>query len=364
MVMQRLRAINGAAPTSDISTRIELRHQIDNLKRALDAAVSLHEVPIELCHTLRAPPGTSHIVELAVDDQSMRVVVSPLGRVDPERELAVWRELLDTAALCTHPGEQLHRMDPAVLAVHLNTATLVVNTGHPRAVMRAAMKLLQPGALVPIPVAWLLDQARTRPGRTTAATAAVVGAAAAALTMTFVSFTAPPQPPRNLPVVAASPNDDQPSPNDADTPAATDPAPTPPLIAFEPAPPPTGDPAPDRDSPDPLDPAPPGKKEERNEDDNSDDAPGSPKPTARPTRSPPPPPDPPARTPRSSSPPDQPTSAARPPAQTSAPDPAPTPTPTPALAPAQTSSPPPPDPTCHVLDIELSLPILGVDVCV
>lgn len=353
MVMQRLRAINGVAPPSQISKRIELQHQINILKRALDAAVSLHEVPIELCHTLRTPPGTPHIVELAVDGQRVRVVVSPLGCVDPERELAIWRELLDASALCVHPGEQLRRMDPALLAIRLNTATLVINTGHPRAVIRVAMKLLHPGALVPFPVAWLLDQARTRPGRAAAAAAAVVVGAATALTMTFVSFTAAPHPSSDVPVVAAAPTGDRPLTNN--TPTPTDLASTPPPDTFEPAPPATDGPAPDQDSPDPLDSAPPTREQERSED-NDDDAPGSPEPTARPAEPSPPPPGPTPRTPRSSSPADQPTSAALPPAQPSAPAP-PTPAPAPAPAPA-------PDRTCHVLDIELGLPNLDVGVCV
>ncbi|MER6828790.1 hypothetical protein ABT352_22605 [Streptosporangium sp. NPDC000563] len=296
-------------------------------------------MPIELCHTLRTPPGTPHIVELAVDGQLVRVVVSPLGCVDPERELAIWRELLDTAALCVHPGEQLRQMDPAVLAIRLNTATLVINTGHPRAAIRVAMKLLHPGALVPFPVAWLLDQARTRPGRAAAASAAVVVGAATALTMTLVSFTAAPQPSSDLPVVAAAPTDDRPLTNNAPTPTPADPA---------------DGPAPDQDSPDPLDSAPPTKEQERSED--NDDAPGSPEPTARPAEPSPPPPGPTPLTPRSSSPANQPTSAALPPAQTSAPAPTP-PTPEPASS-------PPPDPICHVLDIELGLPILDVGVCV
>ncbi|MFF3441900.1 hypothetical protein [Streptosporangium sp. NPDC002721] len=292
-------------------------------------------------------------------DQLVRAVITPVGHVDPERELAVWRDLLETATICVYPGEQLRRMQPAILAVRLSTEILVVNTEHPRAIVRAAMKLLQPGALVPLPVAWMLDQARTRPGRTSAAVAGV----AVALTLTLINYPASPVS-RDRPIVAAVPSfapssapvTDAP----ADAPTDNDPAPTPPHTVFQSAPPPTGaprnDPPPDRppDQDDPDDPNPrPTERSERQEkedDENSDtgETPDRPTPTARPSMSAPPPGEDAAPTPRSSSPPDRPSSPSSP----SPPAPSPTPAPT--------SDPPPSKPRCHVLDVDL--PIL--DVCV
>lgn len=51
------------------------------------------KVPLEIVDALRSPAGVQQLVHLHVDGRSVRVVINPLGRAAPDRELAVWLQI-------------------------------------------------------------------------------------------------------------------------------------------------------------------------------------------------------------------------------------------------------------------------------
>lgn len=358
MVRNRLQAIRSdSAPVGDLTRRIELREEIVSLRRALDAALSLYEVPIELCHTLRAPAGETHVVELLSSGQPVRAVISPLGRVDPEREIAIWRDLLDAAASCTRPGEELRRMDSALLAVRVAETTLVVNAVHSRATVRAAIKLLRSGAFVPLPLVWLWQQARKRPGRAAVAVAGVVTAVGLALASAHQSAAVEAV---DRPTAPAQPFSSEPPPEATRSPTPSPAPSTPPRkpLAFEPAPLPSMDTEPADDDGDPRRPDEQPDDDESNEPRSPDieDGPdGSEPPTPELARTSPPPRDAPSGT-------DQPTRDSTP-----SRSPSPAPTQAPAEEPAEEPATTPPSPAaasqCSLINVDVDLPVLNVNLC-
>ncbi|MFI6290110.1 hypothetical protein ACIBEJ_00910 [Nonomuraea sp. NPDC050790] len=178
---------------TDLTKQLDLRKEIDDLhdkvhglQAALDAAVNLHEIPIELCHTLRAPEDEIHPVEFTIDKHRVIAVLQPLGSTAPNREVAVWRELLAIAKEPPAAGEHLRSMDPALLVIRMDRAVLVINTVHPRPLARAAIRMTRTGAALPLPIAWLHYQGRKHPTTVTIAVL-MAGTAAATIALALVN---------------------------------------------------------------------------------------------------------------------------------------------------------------------------------
>ncbi|GAA2657660.1 hypothetical protein GCM10010412_028510 [Nonomuraea recticatena] len=334
------------------------------MQRALDAALSLHQIPIELCHTMRSPATDMHVVDLRIGAHKLTAVIQPLGRADPAREIAVWRELLDAADTCTQPGEQLRRMDPTLLAVQVSAATLVINTEHSRTAVRAAMRMLRSGAVLPLPLGLLWQ--RTRRGPAQVAAAVVVIGAIAATAMTLTSAAEPHRPPQaDNPSAAALPTG-----GDASLTAWT-PNPTPSISERRSSAPPH--------TPQDLKTSPLATQGAKPADDDT-------RPTRPPRRSPPPSssPDKPTASPSKDREESRPTRSARPsepnwsqsPSRASPPDSTPSRTDRPPASQEsptpQSTRPPAPQPTpsnspasrdCDLVDVGVDLPILDVDIC-
>ncbi|MFF3665376.1 hypothetical protein [Microtetraspora malaysiensis] len=230
-----------APPVTDLAARLELRSQITQLEQALDAALSLHEIPPQLCQAMRAPAGSLHDVTLDVDDYAARVIVHPLGLVDPTREVAVWNDLMSAATYIT-PGQQLRTMEPAIAAVQIGTARMV-NTGQPRPAARAAIRMLRYNSTLPAAIAWLWARARKHATQSAGKAAAVAATTAAvtistvALAATLISRETPPEipPASNQPALAHVVED----PEQPVTGGATSPTPTPRVELSPYSPPPT-----------------------------------------------------------------------------------------------------------------------------
>jgi hypothetical protein len=366
MARKRLQGmLANAAPTADLEAHRKLRDEITGLQRALDAAMSLHQVPLELCHALRVPAGTMQAARLDISAEPVRVIVQPVGEADPEREIAAWREVVTAVAECRSTGEQLRRMEPEILAIEIGAAALVLNTEHSRAAVRGAMRLLRHGALAPAPIAWLLKPARRHPRRAAAVAAVAMAAVVASAGLILVSASRPaqvdaldrPRPPAAPSALATGVASPAPRPSAAPSASASKPAPeregrqtSPPVDPGTPA---TGT----DDGARPVDGADRDQGRDQGTDGGSDPDSSpttSPRPSSPPTTSPPPP---------------GPVASPRPTRTRPAPTPSSPPPPT-ATAPAPSSPEPPstapapaPRRDCHLLDVDADLPLVNLDVC-
>ncbi|MFC4062784.1 hypothetical protein ACFOWE_31220 [Planomonospora corallina] len=355
-----------AKPITDLTQLLELRRQVAELERALTAAVSLHAVPIELCHAMRAPEGTIQTADVNVSGHPVRVIVHPLGRADAQRETVAWADITATVAGRLADGRQLRPMDQAIAALEVTTSTLsalVVNTEQSRQAARMAIDALRHGTLLPLPVAVAWDRLRRSPRRTITAITAVLPITVATALVFGAYVGSPPDSPltqmRPEPALAetepAAPTAPPPSarptgdgsaasppsrsaPSDSGKPPSSDPP------GRHSAPPPSSDPT--------ARPSRPASPRPRDKDDSAawpsdprlsqNPATGDPGPGA-------------SRPPRSAT--------VAPPA--AATDPPSKPAPTPPKP--EPTSPPPAQPspakTCHLAQVDVDLPILGADIC-
>ncbi|WP_370026587.1 hypothetical protein [Planotetraspora sp. GP83] len=180
----RLATLTRTQPVPDLAEHRLLRQQITDLEGTL-AVLAEKAVPRPLAQALAAEPGQPRAVAVDVSAHQVQIVVQPLGRDDPERQVAVWADVLAAVAETELTGEQLRSMDSAVLAVQTGAA-IILNTGHSRAVARAAIRMLRHGAFLPAPAAALARLVRRRP-RQAAAAAGVVAAAALAVGVALAS---------------------------------------------------------------------------------------------------------------------------------------------------------------------------------
>jgi len=354
-----------------------LRNKVAGLEHALDAAIAAHQVPTEIAQALRAPMGTLHTITLRLGGQRTRVVVNPIGAPDPEREVQAWQDILQAVPTATTPGRQLRAMEPAIAAVEIGAAVLI-NTEQTRAAVRAALRMLRAAPfLIPAPVVWLWQKARSSPARTgTAAVVTVVAIGTAGMLATATAkqiHTAPHGVPTRLEsvvVTAPTPPPPQVTPRVGEDKRDHD------RTQPEQKPPPPGDrPAPGgRRSPGPAD---------------SGGAPDAPRPSPRSAPSPRQNPQPlqqakpQEQSPTNRPPAQQPTRGAeatsRPPTRppttgpaTQRPDPttqAPRPTATATRTQTQPTQAPPTTPApgggkdCHLVDVDIHLPPIGVGLC-
>lgn len=353
------------ASIADLTARRHLKERIAGLEFALDAALSLNEVPLQLTQALRAPAGTLQRISLTLNDgRAIRVIVHPIGDPDPTREVAIWQHLTATAPLLA-PGRQLQAMDPAITVVEAGTAVLV-NAAQSRTAVRAALNMLRfPALAFPAPLAWIWRQARRRPAHTGAAIVAAVAVG------TAVAMTATHHPTGQPPVlIQARPS--FPIALDAAAQPTSSPAPSP--TAVEPRRPHAEPTVPPRPSPGPR---PPTSGDQPSATSTPEQAPSpAPRPSSKPSRQNAKAPAPavhdegaaPSTGPTPASAGTTPTPAA-PTRDVPAPEPTPTSTATssaspsaPTPVPAPTASAPPAR-DCHLIDVDIKLPVLGVDLC-
>ncbi len=353
-----------SASIADLTARRRLQEQIAGLECALDAALTLHEVPIQLTQALRAPTGTLHTVPLHLPDgQGARIVVHPIGEPDPVREAAIWQHLT-TVGPALSPGRQLQSMDPAIAVVEIGTATLV-NTAQSRLAVRAALRMLRfPALALPAPLAWIWRQARRRPAQAgVAVVAAVAVGTAVAMTAHHPTGQAPvlTQARPSVPIAldAAAQPTSSPAPTMRDTRRPHAEPTVPPRLSPGPQPPAPGDrPSPTSAPKQASSPA-PGRSSQHSRQSVKSSA-AAPRPTA-PSRSTTPPSTRPTPTANAPSPTrDVPASEPTPTstATSSAPPPEPSSPPAPTA-----SAPPPAGRDCRILNVDIKLPILGVDLC-
>jgi hypothetical protein len=58
-----------------------------------------HTTPTSITHALRGPSGQDQVVVLHHEGMTIKAVLHPAGRPDPDREAAVWRCIRDRASL-------------------------------------------------------------------------------------------------------------------------------------------------------------------------------------------------------------------------------------------------------------------------
>ncbi|MEO3874790.1 hypothetical protein ABGB18_38900 [Nonomuraea sp. B12E4] len=186
--VQRLQAISAdARAITDLTTRLRLLQKIAGLEKALQAALSLRQVPLEVSQALRAPQYEVQAVHLDVDGRAAHIALHPMGQADAEYELEVWADIRHAAAECTATGQMLRPMNAAIGAIRLDDNLLILNSRQTRDQMRAAKGALQHGLVLAAPLAWAWKKARQTPKQAAAAAAVALAIAAGAWVLTATS---------------------------------------------------------------------------------------------------------------------------------------------------------------------------------
>lgn len=102
LVRRALRIIGGQRRTTAreralaafvASTKVEL----DEARRRASIGATGNDVPVQVTQVLRSPKGTDRVVVVYHDGMTIKALLHPIGKRNPERERAVWVCIRDTA---------------------------------------------------------------------------------------------------------------------------------------------------------------------------------------------------------------------------------------------------------------------------